>query len=158
MKGRYHSFAFALALPLAFALWQNSSCSSSSNSHTTNSTMNVNANSSSNQRDVRGQWGGLHISMEVTEAGAQLTFDCAHGRITEKIAADRDGKFEAKGVFTRERPGPTREGENNEQPALYRGLIKDNVMTLEIEMTGDKESLGTFTLTHGNAGRIRRCM
>lgn len=120
--------------------------------------MNVNANTTSQERDLRGTWGGQSIAMEVGEGGAEIEFDCAHGRIAEKIAPDGGGKFEAKGVFERERGGPQRMGENNEQPAVYRGSIKEKTMTLSIELTRNNEDLGTFTLTQGSTGKIHKCL
>ena len=88
--------------------------------------MNANTVATTNQKeDLRGQWGGQHISMEVVDAGAQIEFDCAHGRITEKIVLDREGKFEAKGIYARERPGPQRMDEDNDQPAVYQGSVKE---------------------------------
>ena len=120
--------------------------------------MNANVSTVSQSRDLRGQWGGEHIAMEVTDGGATIEYDCAHGRIMEKIAPGADGKFEAKGVHVRERGGPTRQDEDNEQPAIYRGSIKDETMILTGELTESKESVGTFTLTHGKQGRIRKCL
>lgn len=105
-----------------------------------------------------GAWGGLHISLEVTDMGAQINYDCAHGRISEKIVPDSDGAFEVKGFHTPERPGPTREGEDNEQPAVYRGSIHEDTMTLTVRLSGHDEPVGTFELTRGNAGKIRKCM
>jgi len=155
---RYNSFALLLALPFAFFLWQGSSCRSSKANSNTHSTMNANASTVSQSRDLRGQWGGEHIAMEVTEAGATIEYDCAHGRITEKISLNADGKFEAKGFHTRERGGPVREGENDEEPAVYRGSVKDETMTLTVELTTNNESAGTFTLKQGKTGRIRKCL
>ena len=120
--------------------------------------MNANAATPTQSRDLRGTWGGEHIAMEVTDAGATIEYDCAHGRITERIAPDAEGKFQAKGVHTRERGGPVRQGENDEEPALYRGSIKDQTMTLAVELTRNNESAGTYTLTHGKQGRIRKCL
>lgn len=120
--------------------------------------MNANASTSSQSRDLRGTWGGEHIAMEVTDAGAAIEYDCAHGRITERIAPDAEGKFEAKGIHKRERGGPTRQGEDEGQPANYRGSVKDETMTLTVELVENNESVGTFTLTQGKTGRIRKCM
>ena len=120
--------------------------------------MNANGSTSWQSRDLRGVWGGEHIAMEVTDAGATIEYDCAHGRITEKISPNSEGKFEVKGAHARERGGPTRQGENNEQPAIYRGSIKDDTMNLTVELTKDNESVGTFTLTQGKQGRIRKCL
>ena len=120
--------------------------------------MNANTSTTSQSRDLRGTWGGEHIAMEVTDAGATIEYDCAHGRITEKISLNADGRFETKGFHTRERGGPVRQGENNERPAVYRGAIKDETMTLTVELAENNEAVGTFTLTHGKTGRIRKCM
>jgi len=120
--------------------------------------MNANASTASQSRDLRGTWGGEHIAMEVTDTGATIEYDCAHGRITERIAPEADGKFEAKGIHKRERGGPTRQGEDEGQPAIYRGSVKDETMTLTVEFAENNESIGTFTLTQGKTGRIRKCM
>lgn len=85
-KNRYNSIAIIVALPLAFFLWQSSSCRSSKANSNVNSSMNANASTASQSRDLRGAWGGEHIAMEVTDPGATIEYDCAHGRITEKIA------------------------------------------------------------------------
>jgi len=153
----YNSIGVWLALPLALSLWQNSSCRNG-NSNAGDSIMNAKSNNASQQDDLRGQWGGEHISMEVTDDGAKLEYDCAHGRISEKIVPDSHGNFEAKGFHARERGGPVRPDENNEQPALYRGSIKEKTMTLTVELSPDNEAVGTFTLTHGSAGRVRKCL
>ena len=36
-----------------------------------------------NTNDLKGTWGGDHISMEVTDSGAEIEYDCAHGSVTE---------------------------------------------------------------------------
>jgi hypothetical protein len=158
LNGRHNSIAIVVALPLAFFLWQGSSCRSSKANSNGNSSMNANASTANQTRDLRGTWGGEHIAMEVTDAGATIEYDCAHGRINKKITPDAAGKFETKGVHVRERGGPTRQGEDNERPALYRGAIKDETMTLTVELAENNESVGTFTLTHGKTGRIRKCL
>ena len=158
VTSRYNSIGVLVALPLALLLWQDSSCRSSKKNSNTNSNMNTNATTPSQSRDLRGTWGGQSIAMEVSDEGAEIEFDCAHGRITEKISPSTDGKFETKGVFARERGGPQRMGENNEQPAVYRGSIKEKTMTVTIELTRNNENLGTFTLTQGSTGRIHKCL
>jgi hypothetical protein len=155
---RYHSLSLLIYLPLILFSWQSSSCRSSNVNAINNSTMNANRASNAGQgRDVRGLWGGQHISMEVSDAGAEIEYDCAHGRITEKIVPDRNGKFTAKGVHLREHPGPVRKGENSEQPASYQGSIDGDTMTLTVTLTQSKEMVGTFTLTHGKGGRVFKC-
>jgi hypothetical protein len=108
--------------------------------------------------DVKGAWGGDGISMEVTNSGAEISYDCAHGSITEKIVPDREGKFVVKGVHVKEHPGPIRVDEDaSGQPAIYQGSIDGNTMTLTVKLSGSDETIGTFTLTRGKTGRVRRC-
>lgn len=99
----------------------------------------------------------MHISLEVTDSGAEINYDWAHGSITEKIVPDREGKFVVKGVHIRERPGLVREGEDTTgEPAKYSGSIEGDTMTLTLSLAGAEE--GTYTLTRGKAGRIRKCL
>lgn len=110
------------------------------------------------QRKISGTWGGQGISMEVTDSGATLDFDCASGAITEAIALDNAGKFSVKGRFAPHRPGPTREDDDNQgQPATYSGVVDGENLTLTITLTKNSEKVGDFTLGHGKMGRIRRC-
>jgi hypothetical protein len=110
------------------------------------------------QRKISGLWGGQGISMEVSDSGATLDFDCASGSITEPIAPDSAGKFSVKGRFARQHPGPTREDENNAgEPAIYNGVVDGENLTLTITLTKNSEKAGSFTLAHGKIGRIRRC-
>jgi len=107
---------------------------------------------------TKGQWGGEGIAMDVSDDGATVEFDCAHGKITEKLAANSNGKFVAKGLFARESFGPTRQDDDlNGKPAIYSGTINDQTMTLTIKLDGSNETIGTYTLTKGKSGRIRKC-
>ena len=161
-----------LCLPLATVVfWQGSSCRSANSNMSNNSarTDNMNANTSVNSNtpsnagtspaDVSGVWGGLHLHVEISESGATLDYDCAHGTITEKIVPNREGKFAVNGFHIKERPGPTHEGDNtNGQPAIYSGSIDGETMTLTVRLSGSNEEIGAFTLTQGKTGRIRKCM
>src|SRR5262245_31707179 len=119
-----------LCLPLvAGIVFPGGSCSQS------NTNMNQTQNSSAPvaQKRLNGMWGGQGVSMEVTDNGASLDFDCATGSITEAIVPDSAGKFTVKGLFARQRPGPTREGEENDgQPATYTGVINGENLTLTV--------------------------
>ena len=138
-----------LCLPIVAAmLLQGGSCHASK--------MNNNSGNTS-QRKVSGQWGGQGISMEVTDSGATLDFDCASGSISEPIVPDSSGKFSAKGLFARQRPGPTREGEDEGQPAIYSGVLNGENLNLTITLAKNSEKVGNFTLAHGKMGRIRLC-
>jgi hypothetical protein len=149
-----------LCLPLAAGMFlPGGSCNDLKMDKTSNN-MNQAQNSSAPaaQKKLNGTWGGQGVSMEVTDNGASLDFDCATGSITSAIAPDSAGKFTAKGLFARQHPGPTREGEDNEgQPATYTGVIDGENLTLTITLARNNEKAGTFVLGHGKPARIRRC-
>jgi hypothetical protein len=106
-----------------------------------------------------GTWGGQGIRIEVSDAGATIDYDCAHGSIDESISLDKAGRFDAKGLHVRERGGPVREGaEPKGEPARYLGQIQGDTMTLSVRFANRDEPIGTFTLVRGKPGRIRRCL
>jgi hypothetical protein len=110
------------------------------------------------RRVSHGTWGGAGIRIEVTEQGAEVELDCAHGTIRARLDLDSAGDFSAAGVFVREHPGPVREGhEPKEQPATYSGSLREGVLTLRIRVTETGETVGSFSLTHGSEGRVRKC-
>ena len=153
---RYSWQPVLICLPLLVLLWDPSCRGSNANS--ANPSVNQTTNTNSNQNSgVRGLWGGQHINMEIGDAGAEIDYDCAHGRITEKIVPDRNGKFAVKGVHVRERPGPVRLGQENEHAASYEASIDGDTMTLTVTLTANNEEVGTFTLTHGKTGRVVKC-
>lgn len=148
-----------LYIPLVAAmLLQGGSCNESKmNQNSGNMNQKQASSTSTPQRKISGLWGGQGISMEVTDSGATLDFDCASGTINEPIVPDSSGKFSAKGRFARQRPGPTREGEDESQPAIYSGTLDGENLNLTITLAKDSEKVGNFTLAHGKMGRIRRC-
>jgi hypothetical protein len=106
-----------------------------------------------------GVWGGPHIIMEVTESGATITYDCAHGTIDQRIVSDRDGRFELQGTHVREAGGPVRsDHQPDSHPARYAGRVEGKTMTLTVMLTDTKESAGTFSLTYGEQPELTRCM
>ena len=152
----WHGVVICLLLVVLF--WNPSCRGSNANPPVDQPTTNQPSVNTANQNsDVSGLWGGPHITMEVTNAGAELDYDCAHGRITEKIVADREGKFKVKGWHVKERPGPVRLGQENEHPALYEASIEGDTMTLIVKLTQTDETIGTFTLTRGKSGRVFKC-
>lgn len=155
-----HGFSgLLLSFPLVTALsFPGVSCDGSKTRKAPNMNQTQNSNTPVVQKKLNGSWGGQGISMEVTDNGASLDFDCATGRITEAIVPDSGGKFTAKGLFARQRAGPTRAGDDNDgKPATYTGVITGNNLTLTITLTQNDEKVGTFTLGHGKQARIRRC-
>ena len=140
---------------------QGSFCNNSKMRNDSNNSGTKAQNSSPSQKgsdSLVGLWGGDHISLEVAASGATLDYDCAHGTITQKIVPDQSGKFEVKGFHMREHPGPTRQGESADgEPATYKGSVSDKTMTLAVFLTKTNETIGTFTLTQGKMGRLRKC-
>lgn len=110
------------------------------------------------QRTVSGMWGGEHISIEISGRSASVEYDCARGTMNGPLNIDSKGHFRWRGYHIREHGGPVRIDEKpNGQPAIYDGWIRGNIMTLTITLANSNESLGTFTLTRGDPGRVRKC-
>ena len=152
---------FCCAPLILVFFWQGSSCHSTKANKNSprNENVSMNSNSTPQSSDVKGTWGAQGISMEVTDSGADIGYDCAHGSITEKIVLDSQGHFSARGRHASEHGGPIRLGEEkNDRPATYRGSVKGDTMTLTVTLSGSDETVGTFTLTHGKSGRLRRCL
>src|SRR5215475_15948993 len=66
-----------------------------------------------NNKVPTGVWGGQHIHAQITENGAELEFDCAHGSIPQAITLDSKGRFDVVGKFAPEHGGPIRRDEEN---------------------------------------------
>ena len=102
-------------------------------------------------------WGGDHVEMQVTRDGARLEFDCARGTIDEAFS-DEQGTFQAKGTFTPERGGPSRDDTApRAAAATYHGTIRDDTMTLRIVLEGETGEGMTFVLARGRRGNVRKC-
>jgi hypothetical protein len=111
-----------------------------------------------NDKLATGVWGGAHIRAEVTDGGAQIEFDCAHGAIEQAIALNGMGGFDVPGKFAPQHGGPVRDNEESKGISVhYVGSVKDSELTLTIINTGTKETIGDFTLTHGSDGRVMKC-
>ena len=111
-----------------------------------------------NDRLATGVWGGDHIRAEVTDRGAEIEFDCAHGVIAEAIALNTKGGFDVPGKYAPEHGGPVRDNETSKGISVrYVGSLRDSEISLAIINADTKETIGTFTLTHGNDGRVMKC-
>jgi len=107
---------------------------------------------------ANGVWGGQHIRAEVTDKGAAIEFDCAHGAIDGPVLLDGKGSFDVKGKLASEHGGPVRRDErDNSRPVRYVGRVSDKELTLTLSDLNTKEDLGSYTLTHGNDGRLMKC-
>lgn len=103
-------------------------------------------------------WGGDHIEMEVTSAGARVEFDCAQGTIDARLRPNAKGAFKVKGTFTPGRSGPIAGNEGpRTRKATYQGTIEGDTMTLWILVQGEKSPIGTYTLIRGQRGDVRKC-
>jgi hypothetical protein len=105
----------------------------------------------------RGTWGGNHAALEIADGKSSIEFDCANGTISEPIVLDSEGHFEVRGFYTREGPGPVRQGGQNQARAIYSGVVKGDTMTLSIRLDGSSDVLLDVTLTQGKQGRLRKC-
>ncbi|MCA1634525.1 MAG: hypothetical protein LC802_12730 [Acidobacteria bacterium] len=109
-------------------------------------------------RVASGVWGGQHIRMNVRADGASVEYDCAHGTIDETLELDNEGRFDAKGTHVREGPGPIRVGKlPRSRPARYTGRVGGDEMSLTLTLTDTSQEIGTYTLTRGSEGFIRKC-
>ncbi len=110
------------------------------------------------QRIAVGQWGGSHVQMLVKDDSAWIEYDCAHGEISGPLTLDSQGCFTLNGTVVREHGGPIRRNEPQvSQPAVYSGSINGEEMNLTVKLVENDQSIGTFTLTHGQPGRLRKC-
>jgi hypothetical protein len=97
------------------------------------------------------------VTFSVSEQGGAIEFDCAHGTIDGPLALDRRGRFEVKGRYLPEHPGPVRRDESAEgRPARYLGLVRGQVMTLRVTVD-DGTELGPYRLALGRRGRVFKC-
>ena len=106
-----------------------------------------------------GAWGGEQIRLVVKETSAALEFDCAFGEIEEPIRPDKDGNFEARGVYMPERGGPGREVEPplRRYPALYRGWTDGKGMQLTVILLDRGREVGNFSLGFGRRPVLNKC-
>ncbi|HVF42533.1 MAG TPA: hypothetical protein VM936_05965 [Pyrinomonadaceae bacterium] len=117
-----------------------------------------NSEAAKGERLAPGAWGGNHIRMEVSEAGATVEFDCARGRIDRALVLDSEGRFDLKAAYTVERGGPVRrDAPPPTRPARYEGRVSGDTLTLTVTLTDTDEDAGTFTLTRGSEGRVFKC-
>jgi hypothetical protein len=151
----FHTAALVL-LPLLVFVGQNSSCGRTN----TNGTLKtVNGGGTNQPRELKGQWGGAGIELEVTSDGIDINFDCAHGHIDRSIVPDSAGNFSVKGAYVREHGGPMRTDENSDaRTATYKGEITGDKMTLKVTFADGTDDVGPFTLERGRTARIHKCM
>lgn len=110
------------------------------------------------QRLDNGTWGGLHIQFEVSDGAVDIEYDCAHGSIAGPLTVDRQGGFNWRGTYTRERGGPIRKDQKvDNQPATYSGSLTGNTMKLTVRLENSSSEPQTFTLERDKVGRVFKC-
>jgi hypothetical protein len=103
-------------------------------------------------------WGGEHVRIEFDDGEGRVVFDCAHGTISDPLKTDSEGRFALNGTYVREGPGPIRRNVPRvSQAASYSGTIKGDEMSLTVTLKSSSQEIGTFTLTRGSEGLIRKC-
>lgn len=108
------------------------------------------------ERVPNGEWGGQHVRLTVTDAGATIEFDCAHGSLDEPLLLDTSGHFDVKGRLVAE-GGPVQKDEaENARPARYRGESDGQHMSLQVTLESGQDA-GTFSLTRGGPARLFKC-
>lgn len=108
--------------------------------------------------DRSNTWGGEHLVVVVSDTGATLQYDCAHGTMSAPPKPDATGRFVVAGTHVFERGGPVRaDGAEDRRAAMYDGQIVGSTMTLNVQVIGVSATLGPFSLTRGDAGRLNRC-
>ena len=94
----------------------------------------------------------------MTERGASIEYDCAHGTIDVKIVLDRRGRFNVPGTHVEERGGPVREnGRLNSYPVRFTGRISGKKMSLTVTRSDTKKIIGSLTLVHGQEPLLVKC-
>jgi hypothetical protein len=103
------------------------------------------------------QWGGEGISVQVDrdENRANLTFDCASGKVNH-IHLDKKGGFLASGTFT-QGSGVRPPNPPEAQPAHYVGFAKNGTMSLMVVIDSDPAHSATYLLKKGAPGDIHLC-
>ena len=107
-----------------------------------------------------GSWGGGHIRLDVTKTGANAEYDCAFGTIDEPLLLEKDGTFEAHGIYGYERGGPIQIGEPppERHPALYSGWTDGSEMRLTVTLLETGEVVGNFSLGLWRPPVIEKCL
>ena len=105
-----------------------------------------------------GVWGGQHIRFEVTERGANIEYDCAHGTIEGRIVVDSRGRFSVRGMHYEEHGGPVRIGEEaGGYPVRLSGIIGGSLLKLTVTRAGTRRVIGTFTLARDREAEVFKC-
>jgi hypothetical protein len=105
-----------------------------------------------------GVWGGEHIRFEVTEDGANVEYDCAHGTVEGRIVVDTRGRFSVYGMHYEEHGGPSRPGdEANGYRVRLSGRVGGSLLKLTVTRAGTRRVVGTFDLARDREPMLVKC-
>jgi hypothetical protein len=111
-----------------------------------------------NRVHTGGAWGGEHVSLQVTERGATVEFDCAHATITQRIVPDSRGRFSVAGNYFEEHGAPVRAGgESDGDAANFSGRVEGKTLKLNVTHAATGEIIGNFTLTYLQEPALVKC-
>jgi hypothetical protein len=103
-------------------------------------------------------WGAVGISFIIGENDVEIEYDCASGKIEQRLMMNEQGSFSADGVYIRQYPGAIRlKLLPKRQPARYEGTISGHTMTLKTTLTETNEILGEVVLERNKTPRIHKC-
>jgi hypothetical protein len=105
-----------------------------------------------NQLD--GIYGGEHAAVSFYDFGVNVEFDCASGWIDTPISLDASGAFTAPGTYTPIEPQSAIVPAD--QPAIYRGQLHGDWLTLEVDVGG--QTLGPFHVGLNHVPLIDSCL
>jgi hypothetical protein len=95
--------------------------------------------------------------MEVTDAGADIEFDCARGTISQHLAVDAQGRFKLQGSYKAETPAPAAADDGSSGiAATYSGALSGSSLRLEVLIDG-QDMPKTFDLMQGDQGHLAKC-
>ena len=111
-----------------------------------------------------GAWGGPHVGLTVTETGARVEYDCAHGTVEGKVVVDGRGRFSVYGRHFEEHGGPVHATEIREggeggggYPVRLSGRVGGSLMKLTVTRTDTREVIGTFNLARDREPHLVKC-
>jgi len=103
-------------------------------------------------------WGAVGISFIISENDVEIEYDCANGKIEQRLMMNEQGSFSADRIYIRRYPGALRLNlPPKPQPARYEGAISGNTMTLKVTLTEINEILEEAVLERKKTPRIHKC-
>jgi hypothetical protein len=107
---------------------------------------------------IVGLWSGKHITLEISENGATVDYDCAKGSIGKKISLSKTSSFSIIGEYSEEHGGPVRIDEQPEiVTVVYSAQIVGKKMSLTVKRKDNNKLIGKFTLYYGRESYLTKC-